>query len=139
MQPRLDQPQPRRANLARGQSRAASSAHVDQGVELVISAGAALNRIFSQVTEIDRVVSAIASGAGEQASGPQSVNTGVSDIDRATQRNTAMAEKTTSASESLTARAEDLVRSIGRFQIGRTAARATPAPASVEGPRRRRA
>ena len=97
---------------------AASSAHVDEGVGMVTSAGSALERIFAQVSEIDRVVSDIAGGAGEQANKLQGVNTGVADIDRMTQKNFAMVEKTSEASGSLAARAEELVRSVSRFQIG---------------------
>jgi methyl-accepting chemotaxis protein len=97
---------------------AASNAHVDEGVDMVTSAGSALERIFAQVSEIDRVVSDIAGGAGEQANQLQGVNTGVADIDRMTQKNSAMVEKTSEASGSLAARAEELVRSVSRFQIG---------------------
>jgi len=92
------------------------------------------------VSEIDRVVSNIAGGAGEQANKLQGVNTGVADIDRMTQKNTAMVEKTSTASGSLAARAEELVRSVSRFQIG-TGSASTGAPGrrGSEEPRLRRA
>ena len=117
-----------------------SSAHVDEGVDLVTSAGSALERIFAQVSEIDRVVSNIADGAGEQATTLQSVNTVVADIDRMTRSNTAMVEKTNAASGSLAAQAEDLMRSVARFQIGRgREPEREPAPRGFEEPRLRRA
>ena len=95
-----------------------SSAQVKQGVDLVVSAGAALDRIFAQVSEIDDTVDAIAGAASEQATGVQSVNDGVSAIDRMNQANVNMVENTTAACASVAERAEQLVEAVAKFQIG---------------------
>ena len=96
-----------------------STAQVEEGVDLVNRTGAALERIVTQVTEIDRVVSEIAAGAAEQASGLRGVNSGVADLDRMTQQNAAMMEETTAASHTMAQQAQDLVRLVARFRIGR--------------------
>ena len=49
----------------------ASTAQVDQGVDLVAETGKALERIVVQVADIDNVVAEIAASAHEQATGPE--------------------------------------------------------------------
>jgi methyl-accepting chemotaxis protein len=94
-----------------------SSAHVKDGVDLVVSAGSALDRIFAQVSEIDRVVETIAGGAAEQSTGLQSVNKGVSDIDRVNQSNVSIVERTTSACANVADRATELAQAVAMFKV----------------------
>ena len=113
----------------------ASSQQVAQGVGLVGETGKALERIVSQVAEIDGLVSEIAASAQEQATGLHQVNTAVNEMDRVTQQNAAMVEETTAASHSLATEAESLSQSVGRFNIGAgeapaTSSRSAPARAS---------
>ena len=98
-----------------------SSAQVEQGVELVAKAGEALERIAGQVSEINRAVSVIADNAQAQASELQQVNSAVNEMDRMTQQNVTMVERSTAAAGSLTEEAEELLRKIGRFEIGSAA------------------
>ncbi|MFT4933723.1 MAG: methyl-accepting chemotaxis protein [Pseudoalteromonas distincta] len=109
----------------------ASSQQVAQGVGLVGETGKALERIVSQVAEIDGLVSEIAASAQEQATGLHQVNTAVNEMDRVTQQNAAMVEETTAASHSLATEAESLSQSVGRFNIGAGEASATPAGRSA--------
>ena len=60
------------------------------GVKLVADLGKALERIIGQVSEINRVVADIASGAQEQSTGLQQVNTAITLMDSSTQQNAAM-------------------------------------------------
>jgi methyl-accepting chemotaxis protein len=60
---------------------------VGSGVKLVAETGKALERILVQVSEINRVVADIASGAQEQATGLQQVNIAVNQMDQTTQGN----------------------------------------------------
>ncbi|MGQ3017549.1 methyl-accepting chemotaxis protein [Phenylobacterium sp.] len=113
----------------------ASSQQVAQGVGLVGETGKALERIVSQVAEIDGLVSEIAASAQEQATGLHQVNTAVNEMDRVTQQNAAMVEETTAASHSLATEAESLSQSVGRFNIGATG-EAPAAPASRPAPAR---
>ncbi len=112
----------------------ASSAQVGQGVDLVAETGKALQRIASQVAEINASVSEIAASAQEQAVGLQQVNTAVNQMDQVTQQNAAMVEESTAASHALANEAVELTRLMGQFSIGqdqgRPIVRKTPAPRS---------
>ena len=95
----------------------ASEEHVASGVDLVGAAGKALNRILTQVLDINDVVSNIAAGAQEQATGLQEVNTAVNQMDQVTQQNAAMVEQTTAASHSLEQQTRDLEALVSRFRL----------------------
>jgi methyl-accepting chemotaxis protein len=112
----------------------ASADQVDAGVALVGDSGQALDRIAARVAEISELVATIASSANQQSSGLQQVNIAVSEMDGVTQQNAAMVEQSTAAARSLASEAEELARSIARFQLGDAVATAAslerPAPAA---------
>ncbi len=68
----------------------ASTSQVSQGVELVTATGKSLERILTQVTDINGVVTEIAEGAKEQATGLDEVNTAINQWDEVIQHNAAM-------------------------------------------------
>ncbi len=105
----------------------ASSQQVDRGVSLVGETGKVLERIVTQVTQINGVVTEIAASAEEQSTGLQQVNTAVNQMDQVTQQNAAMVEEATAASHALTSEADTLSRLIARFELGD----AKPAPAAA--------
>jgi methyl-accepting chemotaxis protein len=94
-----------------------STSQVAQGVDLVAETGKALDRIVAKVSEINGVVSDIATGAQEQASGLQQVNTAVNEMDKVTQQNAAMAEEATAASHALAQESDRLSGLIQQFKI----------------------
>ncbi len=96
----------------------ASTKQVEQGVDLVGQMGRALDRIMTEVTEINTIVSEIAAGAKEQSVGLQEINTGVSQMDQVTQQNAAIVEETTAASHGLAREIEKLLELVGRFETG---------------------
>ncbi|MBI1648795.1 methyl-accepting chemotaxis protein [Hyphomicrobium sulfonivorans] len=96
----------------------ASTKQVEQGVDLVGQMGQALERIMTEVTEINTIVSEIAAGAKEQAVGLQEINTGVGQMDQVTQQNAAIVEETTAASHGLSREIEKLMDLVGRFETG---------------------
>ena len=100
-----------------------SSAEVQDGVRLVGETGRALREIENFVEEIDHNVDAIATSAAEQASGLEEISAAVSDVDRITQENAAMVERTTSTSQSLAEGAITLSELVNRFQLNRRALR----------------
>ncbi len=115
-----------------------SGQQVEQGVTLVRQTGEALTVIADQVTEIDTIVSEIAASTQEQATALGEVNTAINAMDQVTQKNAAMAEETTAASQVLVGDATELAKLVGRFQFGGTAGappsridRAKPRPAAV--------
>ena len=97
----------------------ASTAQVDHGVKLVAETGASLERIVTQVTEINQAIAGIASGAEEQATALGQVNTAINQMDQVTQQNATMVEQSTAASHSLSQESERLASLIGQFQVGR--------------------
>jgi methyl-accepting chemotaxis protein len=70
-----------------------STTQVDQGSRLVSTTGQALKRIAEQVAELNAVVSNIAEGAKEQASGLGEINTAIGQMDKMTQQNAEMAPR----------------------------------------------
>jgi len=108
----------------------ASSQQVDRGVSLVGETGKVLERIVTQVTQINGVVTEIAASAEEQSTGLQQVNTAVNQMDQVTQQNAAMVEEATAASHALAGEADTLSRLISRFDVGAQA----PSPAASHGP-----
>ncbi len=98
----------------------ASSGQVEQGVKLVGEAGKALDRIVTQINEINTVVGEIASSAQEQADGLGQVNTAINQMDQVTQQNAAMVEESTAASHSLLQEANELARLLARFNISQS-------------------
>ena len=94
----------------------ASTDQVSSGVVLVGQTGEALQRIVSQVAEIDGLVTRIASAAGEQATGLTEVNAAVNQMDQVVQQNAAMVEQATAATHGLRKEAEALSGHVGRFK-----------------------
>ncbi len=74
-----------------------SSGYVKHGVDLVARTGSSLERIIGLVSEIDTAMTGIASGAQEQATGLQQINTAINQMDNMTQKNASMVEQTTAA------------------------------------------
>ncbi len=99
-----------------------SAAHVAQGVDYVGRTGKSLEKIMAQVLDINDVVTNIASGAKEQATGLHEVNTAVNLMDQATQQNAAMVEESTAASHSLMQQAAELQQLISTFKLAQAAA-----------------
>ncbi len=98
-----------------------SNQHVGGGVSLVSQTGHELNEIVKEVSEVDYLVSTIATAAVEQATSLLEVNRAINRIDQVTQQNTAMAEQTSAANHVLAREAEELMRLTQRFKITITA------------------
>ena len=95
-----------------------SASHVLRGVDLVAATGQALNGINARVTQIDELVSGLASASREQATGLQEVNVAVNEMDQVTQANAAMVEQSAAAINSLKADAARLRGMVGAFKLG---------------------
>ncbi|PTM89113.1 methyl-accepting chemotaxis protein [Mycoplana dimorpha] len=94
-----------------------SNQHVNQGVQLVGNTGKALEKIVSEVQEINLHVAAIVDAAQEQSSGLQQINTAVNQMDQDTQKNAAMVEESTAASHSLAREAASLNQLLSQFKL----------------------
>ncbi|MAZ14827.1 methyl-accepting chemotaxis protein [Oricola sp.] len=94
-----------------------SSAEVETGVEQVNKTGQSLEEIQSHVERIRENIASIVSSAREQSAGLQDVNAAVSEMDKTTQQNAAMAEETNAASQTLGQQAAELRRLVDRFTL----------------------
>ena len=102
-----------------------SSVQVDVGVKLVAETGRSLERITTQVAEINAVVADIAVGAHEQSTALQEINGAIEQMNLVTQQNAAMVEESTAAGHSLSEETSKLSQLISQFRVGRAAAGAT--------------
>jgi methyl-accepting chemotaxis protein len=91
-------------------------------VVLVGRTGEALQKIAGQVGAIDGVIGQIAASAAEQASGLSEVNTAVSHMDQATQKNAAMVNRSAADSLTLVREVEGLAALISHFRVGAVSA-----------------
>jgi methyl-accepting chemotaxis protein len=125
----------------------ASVSEVGQGVELVRSAGDALQKIVEASRNVTVTVSEISTAAAEQANGIDEMSQAVAHMDEMTQQNAALAEESAASATSLTdqiGRLGDLVATFRvrggamRFEEQPRAAR-TARPAAPPAPPRRKA
>jgi len=104
----------------------ASTAQVGQGVKLVADTGASLERILTQVAEVNTVIVGIAAGAREQSTSLDEVNLALSRMDQVTQQNAAMVQQSTATSRSLSHETLELTRLVDQFEVDGSAARDAP-------------
>ena len=107
----------------------ASREHVKKGVSLVDKAGEALTGIADTIGTVAEHVSDISKSAHEQATGVGEINQAMDELDRATQENVSMFDKTIASTASLNAQAISLVEITGEFRCttARTATRSRSA------------
>jgi methyl-accepting chemotaxis protein len=97
---------------------ARSSSEVRSGVQLVAATRDQLSHIVTDVSAINELVRAIATAAGEQATGIHEINAAIAQMDQMTQKNAAMVEETNAASHTLAQDAGSLTQLMSQFQIG---------------------
>jgi methyl-accepting chemotaxis protein len=98
-----------------------SASSVEHGVGLVRETGGVLQRIVGRVSEINVLVAEIAASAEEEARGVSEVNRAINQMDSATQRNAAMVEESTAASQTLAQEAAQLCDLVSQFRVSRDA------------------
>jgi methyl-accepting chemotaxis protein len=96
-----------------------SGKEVNEGVRLVDATGTALTEIETFVASIDTNMSALATAAAEQSTGLSEINHAVSQIDRMTQQNAGMVERTTGISAELASGAALLAELVNHFKLNR--------------------
>ncbi|WP_244631283.1 PAS domain-containing methyl-accepting chemotaxis protein [Aureimonas sp. ME7] len=95
-----------------------SNAQIGTGVALVGKTGAELHTIVERIAEVNRHVLAIVATAKGQASSLAEVNVAIGALDQTTQRNAAMVEESTAASNELAGEAAVLNKLLERFRTG---------------------
>lgn len=94
-----------------------SAEQVERGVSLVGQTGTRLQLMVSQMSGIVQSMQLISEGAKMQATTVQQVSDAVTEMDRMTQQNAAMAEESNAASRGLASEAEFLADMISRFRL----------------------
>ena len=99
---------------------ATSTDQVVTGVQLVSQTGQSLDRIVTNIAEINQLVAKIATSAKEQASGLNEIRKTIDELDQVTQQNASMVEESTAASVELASESQQLAKLIGRFEVDET-------------------
>lgn len=110
-----------------------SNGQVQEGVELVNHAGAALNEIVASVKTVAELVADIATASNEQASGLDQINKALTQMDEVTQQNAALVEENAATAKALETQAQSMDERVSFFKIddGHTpAATKPPKPAA---------
>jgi methyl-accepting chemotaxis protein len=94
-----------------------SASEVSSGVSLVRSTGEALVEIEGLVNQVNDQVAQITSAAREQATGLHEINTSVNEMDQMTQKNAAMVEETSAASQTLVSESDHLRSLLRKFSF----------------------
>jgi methyl-accepting chemotaxis protein len=102
-----------------------TSAHVSSGVDLVKRSGDAFDAITRGIAALTTTVETIADSTEAQSESLSHINNVVSDIDRSTQQNAAMAEECTAAASSLAHEAEGLWQTVASFEVSTDQAQLT--------------
>jgi methyl-accepting chemotaxis protein len=113
-------------NLAQRSSQAAkdiktlitgSAGQVEEGVELVNTAGAALTEIVASITAVADIVSSIAAASADQANGLEEVNKALSQMDETTQQNSALVEENAATAKMLDNQARAMDERVSFFRF----------------------
>ena len=86
----------------------ASDNQVRDGVEMVQKAGSALGGIVDSVNRVAAMIKEMAAASSEQASAIDEINLAVAHLDEMTQKNAALVEETTAASQAMAGQSRDL-------------------------------
>jgi methyl-accepting chemotaxis protein len=105
-----------------------STARVDQGTQLVADTGHALQVMVTQIVEIDAMSLAMADTIKSEAVALNQVNEVVSELDKSTQQNAAMAEQASACAKSMALESEGLADTVATF---RTNAASACAPSAL--------
>lgn len=94
-----------------------SGTEVKDGVDLVNRAGASLGEIVTSIRQVASIIDDIATASAEQASGIEQINKALTQMDTATQQNSALVEENASTARSLEDQARAMHEQIEFFSI----------------------
>jgi len=99
----------------------------------VDDAGRTMKDIVEAVQRVTALIAEIAAASHEQSDGIGQVNAAIAQMDQAVQHNAALVDAAAAATESLNARAGELLAMVARFHLGDEAERS--ASVTGDGPR----
>ncbi len=95
----------------------ASVERVEQGTALVDKAGATMQEVVASIRRVTDIVGEISAASSEQHSGVAQVGEAITQMDQATQQNSALVEESAAAAESLKLQAHQLVDAVAFFRL----------------------
>lgn len=104
-----------------------SAGQVKEGVDLVNRAGGSLSEIVESIKGVATIVSDIANASNEQASGIDQVTRALTQMDEATQQNSALVEENAATAKTLEEQQESMNERIAFFRFGQAPAASRPA------------
>ncbi|MFW8635469.1 methyl-accepting chemotaxis protein [Cribrihabitans pelagius] len=106
----------------------ASSDKVKVGVGLVDEAGQAIGTIIEKIQQVSELAVQIAASSREQASTISEINSGVTELDRVTQQNASMVERSSEQGQTLKQAAAELAELVASFKPSQKAGAIAAAP-----------
>ncbi|MFN3659187.1 MAG: methyl-accepting chemotaxis protein [Pseudolabrys sp.] len=94
-----------------------SNGQVQEGVELVNSAGKSLANIVESVREVAELVDDIARASTEQATGLEQINKALLQMDEVTQQNAALVEENAATAKALETQAQSMDEQVAFFRV----------------------
>jgi methyl-accepting chemotaxis protein len=94
-----------------------SNSQVKDGVGLVNKAGAALTEIVTSIKTVAETVAEIAAASAEQATGLEQVNRALTQMDEATQQNSALVEENAATAKTLETQAVAMTEQVAVFRL----------------------
>ena len=95
----------------------ASVERVEQGTVLVDQAGETMQEVVASIRRVTDIVGEISAASIEQSAGVAQVGEAITQMDEATQRNSALVEESAAAAESLKLQARQLVDAVAFFTL----------------------
>jgi methyl-accepting chemotaxis protein len=95
----------------------ASLGAIEAGTGIATAASVTMHQIVARVQQVAGLLHAIDAASAEQAQGISEVRGVIADMDEATQRNAAMVEQASAASETMRLQAEHLTDVVGTFRV----------------------
>ncbi len=108
-----------------------SNSQVQQGVDLVNKAGAALAEIVGSIKSVADIVGDIAAASTEQATGIEQVNKALAQMDQATQQNSALVEENAATAKALETQAQAMGERVSFFRTEDGAQSRSTGPAAA--------
>ncbi|WP_412555375.1 methyl-accepting chemotaxis protein [Shimia sp. MIT1388] len=93
-----------------------SSDQVEVGVDLVDQAGKAIEGIITKIQEVSRLAVQIADSSRDQATAITEINSGVMDLDRVTQQNASLVDRSSAQGRALQEAARELAELVASFR-----------------------
>ncbi|MBK7657671.1 MAG: MCP four helix bundle domain-containing protein [Betaproteobacteria bacterium] len=114
----------------------ASVEQIENGGQLVHTAGTTMDEIVRQVKQVSDLIGEITAASQEEGRGIGQINDAVVQLDQVTQQNAALVEQSAAAADSLKHEAEELAKAVSIFRVNGTGAVVRePAPVAKPAPK----